>query len=76
MARVSQQDRNPYAPPAAPVGDVAVVEARGPRPAHVSWAVRLFWVDLALSVLQAGVEAARDNDALSMFLGDVVSFGF
>jgi len=42
--------RNPYAPPTAPVADVAPTEAGEPRPATVSWAVVLLWLELAISV--------------------------
>jgi len=42
--------RNPYAPPAAPVADVAPTKAGTPRPATVPWAVGLLWLELALSV--------------------------
>jgi Kef-type K+ transport system membrane component KefB len=41
--------RNPYMPPKAIVADVIPSEAREPRPATVSWAVALFWLDLLLS---------------------------
>jgi len=54
--------RNPYAPPGAPVADPPLTEPRGPRPAQVTWAVRLFWVDLGLSVLQSSLNAYRDPD--------------
>ena len=48
--------RNPYTPPKAAVADVIPAEARKPRPATVSWAVALFWLDLALSVAQLLLE--------------------
>ena len=43
--------RNPYAPPEAHVGEVIQPEGRGVRPPQVTWAVNLFWVDLALSAV-------------------------
>ena len=42
--------RNPYTPPKAAVEDFISPEVRQPRPTTVSWAVALFWLDLALSV--------------------------
>ena len=48
--------RNPYAPPKVTVADLIPSEAREPRPATVSWAVALFWLDLALSVGQFFVQ--------------------
>jgi hypothetical protein len=42
--------RNPYSPPKATVADVIPSETREPRPAAVSWAAALLWLDLALSV--------------------------
>ena len=44
--------RNPYAPPEVTVADVAPSEARHPRPATVSWAVALLWLDLARTLAQ------------------------
>lgn len=46
------QARNPYEPPKAAVADVIPSEPSEPRPATVSWAVGLFWLDLALSLGQ------------------------
>lgn len=42
--------RNPYTPPKAAVADFVPPEVRESRPATVSWAVALLWLDLVLSV--------------------------
>jgi hypothetical protein len=56
--------RNPYAPPGAPVTDASDFKAREPRPLQVTWAVRLLWVDLALSVPQVGLGWSGDRGFL------------
>ena len=62
---MSTVDRNPYAPPQAEVGEVVQPEGRGPRPVQVTWAVNLFWVDLALSVVYDVASWQRSESALS-----------
>jgi len=48
-------DHNPYSPPQTEVREAPPVDV-GPRPKQVTLAVRLFWVEFALSVLQFAVQ--------------------
>jgi hypothetical protein len=47
-------DRNPYSPPQADVRETVEPDPAGPRPARVTLAVRLFWIEFALSVIDGG----------------------
>jgi hypothetical protein len=49
-------DHNPYSPPQADVREPAEPDLAGPRPARVALAVRLFWIEFALSVVQGGLD--------------------
>jgi hypothetical protein len=48
-------DRNPYSPPQTDVREAVAPDLAGPRPKPVTWAVRLLWIELALSVLDGGL---------------------
>jgi len=51
-------ERNLYSPPAAPVADpVETEEAKGERPAEVTWALRLLWA----SVVLGGIEVLQQR---------------
>jgi len=51
-------ERNLYSPPAAPVADpVEIEEAKGARPAEVTWALRLLWA----SVVLGGIEVLQQR---------------
>jgi hypothetical protein len=46
-------ERNLYSPPAAPVADPGETEeAKGERPAEVTWALRLMWTSVVLSGIE------------------------
>jgi hypothetical protein len=45
-------DHNPYSPPQTEVREPVAREDAIPRPKQVTWAVRLFWTELALGVPQ------------------------
>jgi hypothetical protein len=47
-------DHNPYSPPQTEVREAPPVDA-GPRPMQVTLAVRLFWVEFAVSVVEFAV---------------------
>jgi hypothetical protein len=56
-------DRNPYSPPQTDVRETVEPDRAGPRPARVTLAVRLFWTEFALSVIDSGWSffSAADN---------------
>ena len=56
-------DRNPYSPPQTDVRETVEPDRAGPRPARVTLAVRLFWIEFALSVIDGGWSfySATDN---------------
>ena len=47
-------ERNPYSPPQADVRETVEPDTAGPRPTQVTVAVRLFWIEFALSVIDTG----------------------
>jgi hypothetical protein len=49
-------DRNPYSPPQTEVREPVEPDPAGPRPARVAVAVRLFWIEFAVSVVQGGLD--------------------
>ena len=56
-------ERNPYSPPQSDVRETVEPDRAGPRPARVTLAVRLFWIEFALSVIDGGWSfySATDN---------------
>jgi hypothetical protein len=69
-------DRNPYSPPQTDVRETVQPDTAGPRPARVSLAVRLFWIEFGLSVVQVGSDlysAADDFARYAALIGAVLS---
>jgi hypothetical protein len=48
-------DRNPYSPPQTEVREAVEPDRAGPRPGQVTWAVRLFWAEFILSLLDVAL---------------------
>ncbi len=67
-------DRNPYSPPQTDVRETVQPDTAGPRPARVSLAVRLFWIEFALSVVHGGLDLYRTTDDVALF-ADLVGSG-
>jgi hypothetical protein len=57
-------DRNPYSPPQTEVREAVEPDLAGPWPKQVTWAVRLLWTELALSVLDSGLAWYVEGGAL------------
>ena len=69
-------DRNPYSPPQTDVRETVQPDTAGPRPARVSLAVRLFWIEFGLSVVQVGLDlysAADDFARYAALIGGLLS---
>jgi hypothetical protein len=69
-------DRNPYSPPQTDVRETVQPDTAGPRPARVSLAVRLFWIEFGLSVVQVGLDlysAADDFARYAALIGALLS---
>jgi hypothetical protein len=66
-------DRNPYSPPGAAVQDPIDRRSVRPRPAQIALAVRLLWVEFAVSVIQAVCDWAISRDPLFRAIVVVVS---
>ena len=67
--------RNPYAPPQAPLSEAAWANERGPRPPQVTWAVRLLWIELAVSGVDEVLGWPRVNEWLRQILAGGVVLG-
>jgi hypothetical protein len=66
-------DRNPYSPPQTDVREIVEPDPAGPRPARVALAVRLFWIEFALSVVQVGLDLYGASDGLARFAAVVAA---
>jgi hypothetical protein len=66
-------DRNPYSPPQTEVRESVEPDLAGPRPAQVAVAVRLFWIEFALSVVQGGLDLYSAADNLARFTAAVAA---
>ncbi len=66
-------DRNPYSPPQTDVREAVEADLTGPRPKQVTWAVRLFWIELAVSVLDAGLAWYVETGNLERLINVVAS---
>jgi hypothetical protein len=66
-------DRNPYSPPETAVHDPIDRHPARPRPARIALAVRLLWIEFAVSVIQAVCDWAISRDPLFREIIVVVS---
>jgi FtsH-binding integral membrane protein len=72
-------DRNPYTPPQSLVVDVPEEDRLEERPSRVSTAVRLFWIELAISVFHAAWNWNSSADVVLegvVVLVEVATLGF